>query len=383
MSQKFKTCLFALLLGVLVYSCEKEESDAKDEQWTIETIDASGSPTSMNKNAADLNGGIHVAYVDENSTSKNKIKYAYKALNGTWQTEFVDDEGNCHNWVDMAVDTVANKVMVVYVKTGQPIVGEILVMAEKSIGTTGWTKTTVQGDMNNSRYPRIAIDKNRGVHICYARGGVGDQYYAYRPLNGSFTVSLLTEDGDANSAITTDDKSNIYIAYYDNDNLNYATKTLSASAWTISSIKTDIDYGASTTSAIQMAFNPSSVLEVLFVNNADATNNISLGSLSGNWSFANFAPIEKAQINSLSMFVRNNGQYVTFRDNVGLSGQHFDLRIAYQLNGTWKTQFVDGNSDNRCGNYNSVYVEKNGKVSITYTADTQKVLKYAYKNTIE
>jgi len=385
MTNKLRFLVIALYCALFFTSCKKDDpTPSESEKWSIETIDNTGSPTSMNKIVTDLSSGNHVAYVDENSISTNKIKYAYKALNGVWQTEFVDNDGNCSNWVDITIDTIANKIFIVYVKTGQPTVGEYLMLAEKNIGSTVWTKTAIQNQLNNSSKPRITIDKNQGLHVCYARGGYGYQYYAYRPLNGAFTVSLITQEGDANSAIAVDNGLNIHIAYYKSNSVRYATKTINATDWTISDIKTNIDYGSSTTTSIQISLNPQSEPNVLFINNSGGKGDcIGLATKISSWTSTIFSNIEKANVFSVSMFFVNNRQYITYKDDIGLSGQHFDLRITYNISGTWKTQFVDGNSDNRCGGYNSVYVEKSGKINISYTADTEKVLKYAYKQKIE
>ncbi len=382
---KLRFLVIALYCALFFTSCKKDNPvPSVSENWSIETIDNTGSPTSMNKIVTDLNSGNHVAYVDENSTNKNKIKYAYKALNGIWQAEFIDNDGNCLNWVDMTIDTIANKIFVVYVKTGQPIVGEYLILAEKNIGSTTWTKTAIQNQLNNSSKPRITIDKNQGLHVCYARGGYGYQYYAYRPLNGTVTVSLITQDGDANSSIVVDNDLNIHIVYYKSNTLRYATKTIKATDWTISDIKTNIDYGSSTTSSIQIYLDSQFVPIVFFINNSSGKGDcIGFATKASSWNPTNFSIIEKANIFSLSMFFINNNQYITYKDDIGLAGQHFDLRIAYNISGTWKTQFVDGNSESRCGGYNSVYVEKSGKVNISYTGDTENILKYAYKQKIE
>jgi len=77
---------------------------------------------------------------------------------------------------------------------------------------------------------------------------------------------------------------------------------------------------------------------------------------------------------------KSNFDYITYQENIGLSGQHFDLRLVYNSSGTWKTEIVDGNSDNRAGSFNSVSVENNGRVNIAYNATTEGVLKFATSN---
>jgi len=385
MKKSLKMFFLAFLSFALFTACDKEDDDPIVEAtWQIEIVDNTGSPLSYNKLATDLSGGNHIAYVDEGTDDVVKLKYAYKALNGTWQTEFIENVEECQNWIDMALDTIANKIYVVYVIDNKPVgtgIDSWLMLAEKSIGGTSWTKTPIQSELNNSRYPRITIDKNSGIHVSYSRGGVGDQYYAYRPLNGTFSISLITEDGDANSSIAVDNNLNVHIAYYQSDALRYATKSATATEWTITDIKTDIDYGSSTTASLSLFLNAENKPNVLFFNDlGDDTQCVGLANFSTSWNTSIFSAIEKANVNSLNVFHKSNFDYITYQENIGLSGQHFDLRLVYNSSGTWKTEIVDGNSDNRAGSFNSVSVENNGRVNIAYNATTEGVLKFATSN---
>lgn len=385
MKKSLKMFFLAFLSFALFTACDKEDDDPIVEAtWQIEIVDNTGSPLSYNKLATDLSGGNHIAYVDEGTDDVVKLKYAYKALNGTWQTEFIENVEECQNWIDMALDTIANKIYVVYVIDNKPVgtgIDSWLMLAEKSIGGTSWTKTPIQSELNNSRYPRITIDKNSGIHVSYSRGGVGDQYYAYRPLNGTFSISLITEDGDANSSIAVDNNLNVHIAYYQSDALRYATKSATATEWTITDIKTDIDYGSSTTASLSLFLNAENKPNVLFFNDlGDDTQCVGLANFSTSWNTSIFSAIEKANVNSLNVFHKSNFDYITYQENIGLSGQHFDLRLVYNNSGTWKTEIVDGNSDNRAGSFNSVSVENNGRVNIAYNATTEGVLKFATSN---
>jgi len=385
MKKSLKMFFLAFLSFALFTACDKEDDDPIVEAtWQIEIVDNTGSPLSYNKLATDLSGGNHIAYVDEGTDDVVKLKYAYKALNGTWQTEFIENVEECQNWIDMALDTIANKIYVVYVIDNKPVgtgIDSWLMLAEKSIGGTSWTKTPIQSELNNSRYPRITIDKNSGIHVSYSRGGVGDQYYAYRPLNGTFSISLITEDGDANSSIAVDNNLNVHIAYYQSDALRYATKSATATEWTITDIKTDIDYGSSTTASLSLFLNAENKPNVLFFNDlGDDTQCVGLANFSTSWNTSIFSAIEKANVNSLNVFHKSNFDYITYQENIGLSGQHFDLRLVYNSSGTWKTEIVDGNSDNRAGSFNSVSVENNGRVNIAYSATNEGVLKFATSN---
>ncbi len=288
MKKSLKMFFLAFLSFALFTACDKEDDDPIVEAtWQIEIVDNTGSPLSYNKLATDLSGGNHIAYVDEGTDDVVKLKYAYKALNGTWQTEFIENVEECQNWIDMALDTIANKIYVVYVIDNKPVgtgIDSWLMLAEKSIGGTSWTKTPIQSELNNSRYPRITIDKNSGIHVSYSRGGVGDQYYAYRPLNGTFSISLITEDGDANSSIAVDNNLNVHIAYYQSDALRYATKSATATEWTITDIKTDIDYGSSTTASLSLFLNAENKPNVLFFNDlGDDTQCVGLANFSTSW----------------------------------------------------------------------------------------------------
>jgi len=388
MRKLFILCV-SLFIGTFI-SCEKSETEPVETKWTIETIDNTGSPTAMNRLAVDKAQGVHVAYIDENSTDKNKIKYAYKKVGSTWATEFVDNDANCDAWVDIAVDTIVNKIYVVYVKNSQPMTGgssdENLILAEKTIGTSVWTKTIVQNTLNNSRYPRIAIDKNSGVHISYSRGGHGDLYYAYRANNGTFNYELVA-DGDCNSAILIDNSLNVHIVYYKSDAVKHATKIIGGTQWILTDIKTNLNYGSSATSSIALSLDKLNNIFAAFINNESQTNNcVGMATIpaGGSWSSNILSHVEKSTVFSLNMCISNtNAKYISYKDNVGLSGQHFDLRVTYQISGTWKTQMVDGNSDKRCGGYSAIGVDNKQGVHVSYTADTDKVLKYAYKSKIE
>lgn len=386
MNIKIKHYLSLLIISAIIVSCAKDEATPKVEGWTIETIDNSGSPTSINNILADQNSDIHVAYIDKNSTDKNKIKYAFRTSKSGWKNEFVDGDGDCEDFVSMAIDTITQKVYIAYVKTHQLMTSnsydEHLILAEKSFGASIWTKTIVQGTLNNSGMPKLFVDKNQGVHIAYMRGGYGQTYHAYRPLNGIFNISLVSEEGGGTSSIVVDNNLKIHILFFASKNIKYATKTIGESEWQESTLINDITTSGETIS-MPMVLNENNLPEALIITNT-TDDILKLGVCQQNWNISAFSTIVSFNEYSIDMFIQKSNRYITYKETTGLSGQHFDLRVAYSLNNNfWKTQIVDGDSDNRCGGYNSIYIENDGRVHISYTADTEKVLKYACKTKIE
>ena len=381
---KITTLVLALVSTLL--SCKKEtvEPIINEELWSIETIDETGKPTSMNKLAVDLDGGKHVAYVDVVSSSNANIKYAYKAKDGSWKTEFIDSEGNCEDWVTMAIDTVSQKIHVAYIKTGQPVgsgTDEHLIMAEKAIGSSTWTKIIVQGELNNSSYPAITVDKNQGIHISYMRGGSYQLYHAYRPLNGNFTITKVDEGGWGTSSIDVDESLNIHIVYYNNNTIKCAHKNISGDDWTISTIREDVS-SSSHVAALPMAMN-NNVPTFLLTKHYNQRV-LEIAEYQSSWNFKVFNELKPWGKFSLDLFCRNGNKYISYKEMAGTDGQGYNVRVVYSINGSaWKTEFVDGSSDNRCGEYNSLFVEKDSTINISYTADTKKILKFAYKKIVK
>lgn len=378
-----------LIMSIVILSCEKDEkttqADVEDAKWIIETIDNTGTPTSKNMIFLDTANGIHVAYVDKNSTDQCKIKYAYKSANGTWQTEFIDGDGDCADWVTMKLDTFTQKIYIAYVKNGQQVgngVDENLILAEKSIESSTWVKSVVENQNANSCYPQLAIDNAHGIHISYAQGGAQRIFYAYRPDGGLFETQLVSEDGYGSSAIVVDENSLIHIVYYrTNDELYHASKLLNDTTWQIALIKEVV---SSQTAALPMIVNESGNPELMHILDYDEGVMELASCNQQTWSFNAQTLNDDVAYSSLSMFYNKGNRYVSYKNATGLSGDYFNLRLAYSLNnGIWKTQIIEGNSDNRCGAYNSIFVQENGAIHISYTADTEEVLKYAYKAEIE
>lgn len=375
-------CLFFVFIAFS--ACESDEPQTVAVNWTLETVDNTISDIGMNRIAIDKDSGLHIAYVVPSGTVA-KIKYAYKAYHGTWVTEVVDGDNNCDKWVDIAVDS-SNKVYLVYVKNTSTGISEMLTLAEKTFGSATWATSVVQTEQNNSSNPRITIDKNYGIHISYSRGGSGTQQYAYRPQGGIFSYELLSDDGFANSDIVIDNQQIIHVVWYHGKKLKYASKAINATQWNVSDIQSNIEYGSSTTSAISLAFDKQNNLYSTYSRDYNSTDMVGLASktAAANWSVTSVSQL-KVGLFSFDLSIDNqNYKYVTYRDNVGADGNHFDLEIAYaKSNGVWLTQEIDGNSDSRCGYYTSVANGRDNSVNISYSANDDKILKFAYKKKID
>ncbi|UJR84527.1 hypothetical protein [Sandaracinus amylolyticus] len=134
--------------------------------WTLETIDADSDGSSAI--AADATGGAHVAY-----EHLGMLRYAFRAPGGTWAHEPVDAGGR---HAAIAVDR-AGRVHVAHYAAATA--ARDLRYAHRAIDGT-WSGAALDTRDDTGESPSITVDRGDGVHIAYRAWTANDVRHAFQ-----------------------------------------------------------------------------------------------------------------------------------------------------------------------------------------------------------
>ncbi|MEC8106154.1 MAG: putative Ig domain-containing protein, partial [Candidatus Thermoplasmatota archaeon] len=256
--------------------------------------------------------------------------------------------------------------------------------------TGSWVTTSVDATWHSvGKYSSIAIDSNDGVHISYYDDTNSNLKYATCSSACSIASNWDTVTAHAMSfrdvgwftSIAIDSNDAIHISYFDNqaDNLNYATCSsgcTTGSNWSQVSVDTPGNVGSQSSIAIDSN-------DAIHISYTDGTNGrlkyatCSSGcTAEGNWS--------KVWVDTASNVGSWNSIAIDSNDVVHISYHdttNGDLKYAtcsssclvHQNN--WDKVYVD--STGVVGRYTSIAIDSNDAVHISYHDTTNRDLKYA------
>ena len=115
--------------------------------------------------------------------------------------------------------------------------------AEDPTQRINWTvEKVIDGVDISEGNPSIAVDEDGGVHICYHETNASALMYAYRTIDGEWSIEVLDNSSlvGKHNSMTIDSDGIVHIVYldYEYQNLKYARKDLNG-RWMIDSIDTE------------------------------------------------------------------------------------------------------------------------------------------------
>ena len=252
--------------------------------------------------------------------------------------------------------------------------------------TGSWVTTSVDttGDVGQST--SIAIDSNDDIHISYHDSTNEDLKYA--TCSGGCTTSsnwdIVSVDTTGRvgyvSSIAIDSNDAVHISYYDNtnDDLKYTTCSsgcASASNWNDVSVDTAGNVGSYSSIAIDSN-------DAVHISYYDSTNydlkyaTCSSGCMStSNWSYVSVdTPGFKGNRNSIAID-SNDTVHISYRDGSAPGLKYATCSSGCTTASNWDIVSVD--TAGNVGSYSSIAIDSNDAVHISYYDFTNYALKYA------
>jgi M6 family metalloprotease-like protein len=223
---------------------------------------------------------------------------------------------------------------------------------------------TVDNSGEVGGYTSLSLDSSGKVYISYY--GDGNLKYATN-VSGSWATTTVDSSGNVGeyNSIAIDSSGKAYISYYDrtNNNLKYATNA--TGSW----VTTTVDSSGNVAGYISIALDSSGKAHISYF---DGTNGVLkyATNVTGSWvtttadtnggtgGYTSIA-LDSSGKAHISYYVWGNG----------------DLKYATNTPGLWVTTTVDSNSD--AGQYTSIALDPSGKAYISYYDATDGDLKYA------
>lgn len=204
--------------------------------WEISTIESQGNVGAYSSIGVNSYDKVHISYYD--ATNGNLRHATNQYSNGEWSLASVATSGNVGHHTSLVIDS-ANTVHISYIDYDD----EALHYAENTWGPSGWVTTVIDSGSNSiGSSTSIAVDDSNTVHISYFDVSDKDLKYA-TDESGSWVTSLVDEAGEVGdtSSITTDSEGVVHISYFDdtNENLKHATNINNAQSgpnWTIMTV---------------------------------------------------------------------------------------------------------------------------------------------------
>jgi len=324
------------------------------------TILERGNLFSYNSLAIDSDGGMHIAYGEEQLYYIVCDCDTFPCCGGICQKEEIDS-GGVGAYCSLALNNSGNPAISYYdAKNGN------LKVARK-YGSGNWhiRKVDTEGDVG--LYTSIAFDSSNNPAISYYNATNDDLKYAY--WNGT---SWLTETVDSQgwvgsyTSLAFDKSGNPSISYYDatNDNLKYAYK--SGSSWVIKTVDSQGNVGMHTSLAFDGSGNPG-------ISYQDVTHGyLKYAQRDGTtWVITTVDEDDYTGFYTSLAFDSSNNPAISYYEST-----HNDLKYAYCDGTDWYIQNVD--SVGNVGLYTSLALDSScGPIIISYYDDSNDVLKSA------
>ncbi len=373
--------------------------------------------------AVDSLNNPHIAYYKRGFTpNKGVLQYATK-VGAVWSIQTLDDQGDgvyVGQFTSIFIDRFGN-IHISYFDATQYDLRYV-----SNISGVWSTPVIVESTSDVGRYNSLVVDNNGFVHITYYNNSNGTLRYANN-VSGSFVPSLVDNSASVgiHNSLAIDKNGILHASYYDSTNakVKYAMR-LTTGNWTnfrfvdtagsvgqypsiyLDSLKRPhiCYYDAFFGGELKYAYKASGVWNLSTIDNGGVSNynvgrycniktdssnkvhisylDISRGNIkyitnsSGGWVSENPDNINTVGQFQTSLAVDSNGKiHISYYD----SANGGELRYSNNINGYWVSAVVDdgGATNTNVGQYNSIAVDKNGFVHISYYDATNADLKYA------
>ncbi len=371
---KLRKLAFILSLSLFTFTaCEKETTEPEPlpvtNPWTFELVESiPGSYVgTINRTAYDSQGGLHMAYTAGTVTSTS-LRYAYKALNGTWTSTEV-----CpllyYSEIDMAIDPSG----VVYIAF-EPDTDEAIHLAIKNqAGTFDDVLVDVLGPANHQgRFPALFADRNGSIHITFERANYGLRYTTYIPGTGFSAVETLNDDFSGSvSDLVVDSAGNVSVVYQDGSDIVFAYSQVDSINWEVNSIY-NTGEGSQSYEGINLVMDNLGNLHGAF-RKGHYDNNVIYMTLaygSANWAFQalQISGGSNRTDRAIACDIHNNPHILFDYD--------FELHMG-NLNTIWDYEYITGSSESNTDSNYDIQIDENNRAHVSFYNRTTDELYYA------
>jgi hypothetical protein len=287
-----------------------------------------------------------------------------RTVSAGWLVEAVTNGGGYG--VSLAIDSHDN-VLIVFENASDETI------RYATNGSGPWTVSTIDTHVR-SYWSSVKVDANDKVHACYYNWNLNGVIYATN-AGGSWVSSKVASIGVYDFVLTgislaLDSKGKVYISCYDmtNDDLLFVTNV--DGPW--SNFTVDSLWNAGRYSSIGVDSHGTIHISYIYEPWASATRLKYATNASGSWQITT---IDQSAFNSLGYY---NSLCLDSDDKVHISYCDLtknDLKHATNLGGTWVNETVDSAAD--IGYRTSIAVDRGNNVHISYHDQALKNLKYA------
>ena len=345
--------------------------DGINHQWVDATADYTDQAGKWSSIAVDSNGQVHVVHINGGNYQIRHSVYD----GSSWNSVTIKNCGHTYCWdVDMVIDD-NDEIHAAYTTYNANY--ETLVYLHFD-GTT-WSDTEVSASANFGPIG-IAVDSNNHPHISHAVSG---QHCGDGLRLASYTVSGWTyrsvdigSNRGCDSDIVIDDNDNIYISYQVRGQSKLKVATNKSGSWDVYTA----DSGASTSSLYpgymtSMVMDGQGQLHIAHFDDKDDDLRYSTGITNGQWT--------TTIVEHSGHTGREPSIAVDFADNPHIvyhSWNGFNVKYA-TLNSASPSWAVSTISNADVGNGDSLYIDQNGIMHVSFYDADSEVMNYATKST--
>ncbi|MBI4833536.1 MAG: hypothetical protein HY811_01785 [Planctomycetes bacterium] len=344
--------------------CSWFNSDNDDE--IITGSSESNDVKIFNSIVVDTTNKIHISFDD---TTHRLLKYATN-ITGTWNITTIDTIGAAGGLSSLAIDN-NNKVHISYQHSDI----KSLKYATNITGT--WSTYIIDTPAEGLRGTKtsLALDTNNKVHICYVANSACELRYATN-ITGAWTVTTLDGgiiDPDGAASIALDSNNNIYISYWKGNDLRYATNL--SGSWVSSVINSGPAQTSEGNNMASIGIDTNNKAHICYFVNLPYSDIRYTTNVSGDWVSSTVDGTgDVGRWNSIALD-SNNKVHISYWEG---SDTHFqslstNLKYASNVSGSWQIDTIDS----QVGMCNSIMVDTNNKVHISYFGLTNNSPKYA------
>ena len=345
--------------------------DGINHQWVDSTADYTDQAGEWNSIAVDSNGHVHAVHINGGN-----YQIRHSVYDGTsWNSVTIKNCGHTYCWdVDMVIDD-NDEIHAAYTTYNTNY--ETLVYLHYD--GTSWSDTEVSVSANFGPVG-IAVDSNNYPHISHAVSGqhCGDglRLASYTGSSWTYRSVDMGSNRGCDSDIVIDDNDDIYISYQVRDQSKLKVATNKSGSWDLYTA----DSGASLSSLYpgymtSMVMDGQGQLHIAHFDDKNDDLRYSTGVTNGQWT--------TTIVEHSGHTGREPSIAVDLADNPHIvyhSWNGFVLRYA-TLNSATSSWAISTLSNTDVGNGDSLFIDHNGVMHVSFYDGDSEVMKYATKST--